>query len=67
MTFTTAQSGVEVTLTLEYELVRRTIVSPVVDLLFIKRAMTASLSATVSRFGAELEGARERTVLDHGR
>lgn len=60
VTFTTAQSGVEVALTLEYELVRRTIVSPIVDLLFIRRAITASLSATVSRFGAELEGARER-------
>jgi hypothetical protein len=56
--FTPAQGGVEVTLTLEYELVRRTIVSPLVDLLFIKRAIAASLSTTVSRFGAELEAAR---------
>lgn len=55
--FTATGSGVAVALALEYELVRRSIVSPIVDVLFIRRAMTASLGATVSRFGAELEGA----------
>ncbi len=58
VTFTPAGESVEVSLTLEYELARRTIVSPLVDLLFIKRAMTASLSTTVSRFGAELGAPR---------
>ena len=57
--FAPSAPGVEVTLTLEYELLRRSIVTPVVDLLFIKRAMTASLALTVSRFGAELATARE--------
>jgi hypothetical protein len=57
--FAPAAPGVEVTLALEYELLRRSIVTPVVDLLFIKRAVTASLALTVSRFGAELATARE--------
>jgi hypothetical protein len=57
--FAPAAEGVEVTLTLEYELLRRSIITPVVDLLFIKRAMAASLAVTVSRFGAELAAARE--------
>ncbi len=58
VTFTPASPGVEVALTLEYELLRRSIVSPLVDALFIRRAMTASLHATVARFGVELEAAR---------
>jgi Polyketide cyclase / dehydrase and lipid transport len=58
VTFTPASPGVEVALTLEYELLRRSIVSPLVDALFIRRAMAASLDATVSRFGVELEATR---------
>jgi uncharacterized membrane protein len=60
VTFTPAAPGVEVALTLEYELSRRTIVSPIVDALFIRRSMSISLRATVTRFGAELEAARRR-------
>ena len=59
VTFVPAAAGVEVTLTLEYELLRRSIFTPVVDLLFIKRAMVASLAQTVSRFGVELAAVRE--------
>jgi hypothetical protein len=51
-------SGVEVTLTLEYELRRRTPFTPFVDLLFIRRAMAISLGTTVSRFGVELRAAQ---------
>lgn len=58
--FTPAAPGVEVSLSLEYQLVKRSLVSPIVDALFIRRAMTASLSATVARFGVELGAARER-------
>jgi len=47
-------AGVMVALALEYELARRSIVTPLVDAMFIRRAMTASLRATLSRFGAEL-------------
>ncbi|HEY3729233.1 MAG TPA: SRPBCC family protein [Solirubrobacteraceae bacterium] len=56
--FTPVEPGVEVALTLEYEIKRRSIVTPVIDLLFIRRAMTVSLQTTVSRFGVELRSAR---------
>lgn len=56
--FATAAEGVEVTLALEYRLVRRSPVSPIVDLLFIRRAMAASLDRTLSRFGVALTAAR---------
>jgi Polyketide cyclase / dehydrase and lipid transport len=51
-----AQTGeqVLVTLSIEYELVRRTLVTPLVDLLFIRRAMASSLRTTLSRFELEL-------------
>lgn len=58
VTFAADGDRVEVALTLEYRLVRRTIVSPVVDVLFIRRAMAASLGSTLSRFGAELAATR---------
>jgi len=57
--FAPAGDLVNVVLSLEYELLRRSVVSPVVDLLFIRRAMTASLSATLSRFGAGLRADRQ--------
>ena len=56
--FAAAGERVQVSLTLEYKLVHRTIVSPVVDVLFIRRAMATSLGATLGRFGAELEATR---------
>ncbi len=56
--FAGAGERVQVSLTLEYKLVHRTIVSPVVDVLFIRRAMATSLGATLGRFGAELEATR---------
>ena len=42
--------GVQVELTLSYRLQRRSPVTPVVDLLFIRRAMASSLETTLSRF-----------------
>jgi hypothetical protein len=56
--FVPVQAGVEVSLMLEYQLVRRSIVSPLVDALFIRRAMAVSLGVTVTHFGVELEAAR---------
>jgi Polyketide cyclase / dehydrase and lipid transport len=56
--FADAGDGVRVGLALEYRLVRRTIVSPLVDVLFIRRAMATSLGSTLSRFGAELDATR---------
>jgi Polyketide cyclase / dehydrase and lipid transport len=58
VTFAPADPGVEIALTLEYDLIRRSIISPIVDTLFIRRAMTASLATTLSHFGVELEAAR---------
>ena len=53
--FTPDGDRVEVTLTLDYRLRRRSPLMAVVDRLFIRRPMQVSLQATVSRFGAELE------------
>lgn len=53
VTFTAAPGGVRVALALEYRLLRRSPILPIIDLLFIRRAMTQSLERTVSRFGAQ--------------
>ena len=44
---------VEVTLSLEYELKERTVLTPVLDRLFIRRELTESLRRTLTRFGYE--------------
>jgi hypothetical protein len=56
--FTATAAGVEIALSLEYELKRRSIITPIVDALFIKRAMAVSMGLTVSRFGAGLHAGR---------
>jgi hypothetical protein len=56
--FESSDAGVEVTMRLEYRLARRSPMTPLFDLLFIRRAMAASLETTVTRFGAELRAAR---------
>ena len=53
--FTPDEHAVEITLRLEYRVTKRSIVTPIVDLLFIRNAVRASLRATLSRFGLELE------------
>jgi hypothetical protein len=55
--FVALEGGVRVELALEYELKSRSMLTPVVDVLFIRRAMTSSLRLTLARFGAELAGA----------
>jgi hypothetical protein len=52
--FTPADEHVEVKLSLEYEIKKSSFFTPLIDLLFIRRAMAASLQATLGRFGAEL-------------
>jgi Polyketide cyclase / dehydrase and lipid transport len=52
--FHVLDGGVAVELALEYELKARSVITPVVDALFIRRAMTSSLRSTLARFGAEL-------------
>ena len=54
VTFAAVPDGVEVTLRLEYRLRRRSPVTPLVDVLFIRRAMALSLGRTLARFGARL-------------
>jgi hypothetical protein len=56
--FTPADGDVEVQLSLRYRIKRRTPVTPLVDLLFIRRAMAMSLRKTLGRFGAELAAVR---------
>jgi hypothetical protein len=60
--FAPAEEGVEVSLTLEYEVTRRSLFTPVVDLLFIRGAMERSLRSTLTRFGAELAVTRQPGV-----
>jgi hypothetical protein len=52
--------AVTVEFALDYALRRRSIVTPVVDLLFIRRAMTMSLRSTLSHFGTQLSAVRAR-------
>ena len=51
--FTPGLEETEVTLTLEYELKQRTVLTPIVDLLFVRRAMTDSLRRTLRKFANE--------------
>ena len=60
--FAPADEAVELTLTLEYEIKQRSPLTPLVDLLFIRRAFRTSLDATLRRFGLELEAARRADV-----
>jgi hypothetical protein len=53
--FTPDEHEVEITLRLEYRVTKRSIITPLVDLLFIRNAVRASLRATLARFGLELE------------
>ena len=54
VTFVPVGEGVEVQLALAYEVKKRSLFTPLVDALFIKRAMATSLATTLSRFGAEV-------------
>ena len=56
--FTPVPEGVEVTLALEYRQHRRSPVTPLVDILFVRRAMAASLGRTLGRFGSRLDNAK---------
>ena len=60
--FTPADEGVSVELSLEYEIKHRSFLTPLVDVLFIRRAWTISLRSTLHGFGVELEAAREPGV-----
>ena len=57
--FAATDGSVHVELVLAYEIKKRSIVTPLVDVLFIRRAMTMSLATTLRRFGVELDAERE--------
>lgn len=63
VTFAAVKDGVEVTLTLEYEIIKRSLLTPLIDVLFVRRPMTTSLSTTLSRFAAELSTRGAQTSL----
>ena len=54
VTFTPAGDRVEVELQLDYKITKSSILTPVIDFLFIRRAMARSLAWTLERFGAEM-------------
>jgi uncharacterized membrane protein len=58
ISFSPEDGSVTVELSLSYALKGRSPLMALVDLLFIRRAMTSSLKSTLHRFGAELEAAR---------
>jgi hypothetical protein len=64
--FVAVPAGVQVTLQLEYRLNRWSPLTPVVDLLFIRRQMTQSLARTLDRFGARLRSERGPADLPWG-
>lgn len=55
VSFEPADGGCEVTLALDYTIKGRGLLTPVVDLLFIRRAMTRSLERTLGRFAERLD------------
>ncbi len=56
--FAAATDGVAVTLSLSYRVTRRSPLTPLIDVLFIRRAMIASLRETLERFGGRLGDGR---------
>jgi hypothetical protein len=56
VSFEPGPDGVEVALELEYELKQRTPLTPVTDLLFIRRALRDSLKRSLLRFARERRG-----------
>lgn len=57
--FAPGPGGVEVALELDYELKQRNPLTPLVDLLFIRRSLRDSLQRTLDRFRRELAAERE--------
>ena len=51
--FEPGPDSVEITLSLEYRIKDRTLLTPIVDLLFVRRAMADALRRTVTRFSNE--------------
>jgi hypothetical protein len=56
VTFQPGSDAVKVTLELDYELKERNALTPVLDVLFVRREMAASLRRTLTRFARERHG-----------
>ena len=56
VTFAAEGDGTRVTLSLDYQLKRRNPLTPAIDWLFVRRAITDSLRRTLARFAREREG-----------
>jgi len=52
---------VHIELVLEYRIKKRSPLTPLLDVLFIRRPMTLSLQTTLQRFGSELRATRDQT------
>jgi hypothetical protein len=61
VSFVPVDDQVNVELALAYELKKRSLFTPLVDVLFIKRAMSTSLATTLGRFVAEVGSHRTLT------
>ena len=59
VTFEPGPESVGVILTLDYRLKERNLLTPVVDLLFIRRALAESLRRTLRRFSSEVAAERQ--------
>ena len=59
VTFEPQPESVKITLALEYRLKDRNLLTPFVDLFFIRRAQTDSLRRTLRRFNSELAAERQ--------
>jgi hypothetical protein len=53
VTFTPIDDGVEIVLSLEYRIRKRSILTPIIDALFVRNAWRTSLHSTLARFASE--------------
>ena len=58
VTFTPEEDGLSIELVLDYSIKKRSPITRLIDLLFIRRLMAGSLRTTLGRFGTELETSR---------
>ena len=59
VTFTAAQDGVGIGLTLDYRISKRGPFTVILDRFFVRPAMRSSLTSTIERFGGELTAQRD--------
>ncbi|MHB8659303.1 MAG: SRPBCC family protein [Solirubrobacteraceae bacterium] len=63
VSFREVPDGIEVSLTLDYHVTARSLLTPLIDRLFVRRAMETELRATLDRFAAETTG--QHSQRDH--